>query len=178
MRRVCIAASIAVNLAGTFSGSALTQSLRPSYAPDGQSGQSAAPKRAAHAAKIVPTVARKPAQRLAVVPQIDSTAAAQTYAPPLAAPTPLNRGLNDFFATIFAGPIMLARAFHPTNRPTTRQRQATHRRLIRRKPTRRRTSPILVMMRSIRDFSGKRLPIRAGRRRARSLSIPATNFFI
>jgi hypothetical protein len=46
------------------------------------------------------------------VAQIDSEALPQTYATPIAAPTP-NRGLNDFFATIFAGPIMLARAFHP-----------------------------------------------------------------
>ncbi len=113
MRRVCIAASIAVNLVGTFLGSAIAQSLRPSYAPDGQSVQSAPPKRAVHAAKIAPTVARKPVPRPAVVPQTDNAAVAQTHAPPLAAPAAPNRGLNDFFATIFAGPIMLAHAFHP-----------------------------------------------------------------
>jgi hypothetical protein len=50
MRRLCIAAI----LAGTFSGSALPQTLRPAYAPDGasQSTQSVPLKRAVHARKV------------------------------------------------------------------------------------------------------------------------------
>jgi lipoprotein-anchoring transpeptidase ErfK/SrfK len=47
--------------------------------------------------------------RAAALPQDDLAAAAQTYA----APGAPNRGLQDFFATIFAGPILLSRAFRP-----------------------------------------------------------------
>jgi lipoprotein-anchoring transpeptidase ErfK/SrfK len=112
MRRICIAAI----LAGTFSGSALAQSLRPSYAPDGasKSAQSVPLKRAGHAQKVASTIAPKTApSRSAAAPQSDSAATAQTYAAPSDVPPPANRGLNDFFATIFAGPIMLAHAFRP-----------------------------------------------------------------
>ena len=73
MRRICIAAI----LAGTFSGSALAQSLRPTYAPDGasQSAQSVSPKRVAHAQKVTSTIAPKTAPlRAAAVPQSDSAA--------------------------------------------------------------------------------------------------------
>jgi lipoprotein-anchoring transpeptidase ErfK/SrfK len=35
----------------------------------------------------------------------------------VAAPPPENRGLHDFFATIFAGPILLPRAFRPNESP-------------------------------------------------------------
>jgi lipoprotein-anchoring transpeptidase ErfK/SrfK len=110
MRRLCIAAI----LAGTFSGSALAQVLRPAYAPDGASQftPSAPTARVVHARKVAPTIARKPApSRFAAVPQ--NAATAQTYAAPAAAPAPPNRGLHDFFATIFGGPILLARAFRP-----------------------------------------------------------------
>jgi lipoprotein-anchoring transpeptidase ErfK/SrfK len=110
MRRLCIAAI----LAGTFSCSALPQTLRPAYAPDGasQSAQSVPLKRAVHARKV--SIALKPApSRSAAVPQSDTTAAAQSYAASAVAPAPPNRGLHDFFATIFAGPILLARAFRP-----------------------------------------------------------------
>jgi len=112
MRRICIAAI----LTGTFSGSAMAQSLRPSYTPDGasQSAHSVPLRRAAHAQKVTSTIAPKTASlRAAAVPQSDSAATAQTYAVPVAVPPPSNRGLNDFFATIFAGPIMLAHAFRP-----------------------------------------------------------------
>jgi lipoprotein-anchoring transpeptidase ErfK/SrfK len=107
MRRVCIAAI----LAGTLSGSALAQSLRPSYAPDAvsHSTQSVPTKRVVQAHKVAP----KPAPSRSAVPQSDSAATAQTYAAPAAAPEPSNRGLHDFFATIFAGPILLSRAFRP-----------------------------------------------------------------
>jgi lipoprotein-anchoring transpeptidase ErfK/SrfK len=105
MWRVCIAAI----LAGTLSGSALAQSLRPSYAPDGvsQSTQSVPTKRVAHARKVAP----KPAPSHSVVLHSDSAAPAQSYAGPAAVPEPSSRGLHDFFATIFAGPILLSRAF-------------------------------------------------------------------
>jgi lipoprotein-anchoring transpeptidase ErfK/SrfK len=122
MRRMCIAAIliaanlIAANLAGTFSGSARGQSLRPSYAPDGasRSAPSVPSKRVVHAQKHTLTIAPRTAlSRSAAVSQSDGAAAAQTYAAPVAVPPPSNRGLNDFFATIFAGPIMLAHPFRP-----------------------------------------------------------------
>jgi lipoprotein-anchoring transpeptidase ErfK/SrfK len=108
MRRICIAAI----LAGTVSGPALAQALRPSYAPDDASkaAQSVA-KRIAPAHK--PTTALKPAASRSAVAPSDRAAIAQTYAAPSAGPPPANRGLRDFFSTIFAGPIMLSRAFHP-----------------------------------------------------------------
>jgi lipoprotein-anchoring transpeptidase ErfK/SrfK len=112
MWRICIAAI----LAGTFSGSALAQSLRPTYAPDGasQSAQSVPPKRVAHAQKVTSTIApRSTPSRAAAVPQSDRAVTAQTYAAPAAVTPPSNRGLDEFFATIFAGPIMLAHAFRP-----------------------------------------------------------------
>ena len=111
MRRIYIAAI----LAGTFSGPALAQSLRPSFAPDGASQfTQSAPQRVVHTQKAAPTIARKPARLAsAAMPQSNSTVMTQTYAAPAAAPAPPNRGLNDFFATIFAGPIMLAHAFRP-----------------------------------------------------------------
>jgi hypothetical protein len=112
MRRICIAAI----LAGTFSGPAPAQSLRPSYAPDGvsQYAQSVPLKRVVHAQKVTSTIAPKTApSHSAAVSQSDSAATAPTYAAPSTVPPPSNRGLNDFFATIFAGPIMLAHAFRP-----------------------------------------------------------------
>jgi lipoprotein-anchoring transpeptidase ErfK/SrfK len=119
MRRICIAAIvpaiIAAILAGTFSSAVLAQSLRPSLAPDGanQSTESVPPKRVVQTHKIAPPNARKPS-RSPLMPQSDGAATAQTYTAPAVAPPPPNRGLNDFFATIFAGPIMLAHAFRPT----------------------------------------------------------------
>src|SRR5262249_31960861 len=113
MRHICIAAI----LTGTFfSGSALAQSLRPSFAPDSarQLAQSVPSKRFAHAQNAAPTIAQKSSvSRSAAVPQNDSAAAASSYATPATAPPPSNGGLHDFFATIFAGPIMLAHAFRP-----------------------------------------------------------------
>ncbi|MGA8699492.1 MAG: hypothetical protein WB689_37845 [Xanthobacteraceae bacterium] len=121
MRRICIAAMIAAILAailaGTFSDSALAQSLRPSYAPDGasQSAHSESIKRVAHARNVATKPAPKsmPA-RPTTVPQNEAAVAAQTCGvSPAGTTAPPNRGLHDFFATIFAGPIMLAHAFRP-----------------------------------------------------------------
>lgn len=121
MRRICIAAIIAailaVILAGTLSGSALAQSLRPSYAPDGasESAYSESIKRVAHARNVAPKPAPKsmPA-RSTTAPQNEAAAAAQPYGvSPPGTTVPPNRGLHEFFATIFAGPIMLAHAFRP-----------------------------------------------------------------
>jgi lipoprotein-anchoring transpeptidase ErfK/SrfK len=112
MRRIFIA----VILASTFACSTVAQSLRPAYAPDSasQSAQSARPNRVVHSQKVTTTIAPKTVRlRAAAVPQSNNAATAQTYAAPVAVPPPPNRGLNDFFATIFAGPIMLSRAFHP-----------------------------------------------------------------
>lgn len=117
MRRICIAAIIAAIiaglLAGTFSDSALAQSLRPSFAPDGasQSIQSVPPKRVVQTRKMAPPIARRPSR--SPLPQSDGASTAQAYTAPAVAAAPPNRGLNDFFATIFAGPIMLAHAFRP-----------------------------------------------------------------
>ncbi len=112
MRRI----GIAVILTGMLSGPALAQSLRPAFARDSasQSAQSVPIKRIVHVQKVAPTVAPRAApSRAAAVRQSDGGAAAQSYAAPAASPPPSNRGLNDFFATIFAGPIMLAHAFRP-----------------------------------------------------------------
>jgi lipoprotein-anchoring transpeptidase ErfK/SrfK len=109
MRRICIAAI----LTATLSDSAPAQSLRPSFAPDGasQSSHGVTAQRVTHAQKTMPPRA-KPAtmpSATAALPQNESAPAAQTYA----APGAPNRGLQDFFATIFAGPILLSRAFRP-----------------------------------------------------------------
>jgi len=112
MRRIFIV----VFLAGTFSSSAMAQSLRPAYAPDGvsQSAQSVPAKRVTHTQKVTTTIAAKTARlRAAAAPQSNGAETAQIYAAPAAVPPPPNRGFQDFFATIFAGPIMLSRAFHP-----------------------------------------------------------------
>jgi lipoprotein-anchoring transpeptidase ErfK/SrfK len=109
MRRLCIA----VILTASLSSAALAQSLRPSYAPDGESrsAHGSAAGRVAHAQKIARA---KPAPstiplRAAALPQDPTAPAAQTYA----TQAPPNRGLQDLFATIFAGPILLSRAFRP-----------------------------------------------------------------
>jgi hypothetical protein len=178
MRRICIAAIIAailaVILAGTLSGSALAQSLRPSYAPDGasQSAYSESIKRVAHARNVAPKPAPKsmPA-RSTTAPQNEAAAAAQPYGvSPPGTTVPPNRGLHEFFATIFAGPIMLAHAFRPN--------ESTYYTPMRHRPMRRQTKPIPVTIRSIPNFSVRRSPILAVRRPARSLSIPRTSFFI
>jgi lipoprotein-anchoring transpeptidase ErfK/SrfK len=116
MRRI----GIAVILTGMLSGPALAQSLRPAFAPDGasQSAQSVPIKRVVHVRKLTSTIAPKAVpSRAAAVRQSEGAAAAQSYAAPAASPSPSNRGLNDFFAAIFAGPIMLAHGFRP-NEPT------------------------------------------------------------
>jgi lipoprotein-anchoring transpeptidase ErfK/SrfK len=111
MRRICIAAILTVGL----SSSAPAQSLRPSYAPDGasQTSQGSAVPRVARAQKLTPP-RPKPAPRImpsraAALPQAEPAIAAPTYA----APGAPNGGLQDFFATIFAGPTLLSRAFRP-----------------------------------------------------------------
>ena len=123
MRHICIAAILAI----TLSGSAVAQSLRPSYSPDGtsQSARPVPPKQsAAHAAKPF-------ARQFSAAPRSEPAAAAQTqgYAThgygvqrygavaPQAAPRSAGPGIDDFFATIFAGPIMLSRAFRPADSP-------------------------------------------------------------
>ena len=109
MRRICIAAI----LTAALSLPALAQSLRPSYAPDGasQSLPGSMP-RVAHAQKLTPPrpkLAPNAMPSRVAVPQTEPATAAPTYA----APSAPNRGLQDFFATIFAGPILLSRAFRP-----------------------------------------------------------------
>ena len=162
MRRICIAAI----LAGTLSGPALAQSLRSSYAPDGTSAAARhiATKRIAHVPKAAPMALQPP--RSAAVPPNDNAAAAQSYIAPTAASPGANGGLQDFFATIFAGPILLSRAFRPTESSYG-------------------ASPIyapqsywLATVRSTRNIFANKSPIRVVRRRARSLSIPPTSFFI
>jgi lipoprotein-anchoring transpeptidase ErfK/SrfK len=111
MRHICIAAI----LTSTLSSSAFAQSLRPSYSPDGAS-QSARPvslktvppkQSAVHAPKAA-------VRQFSGAPQSEPAPAlqAQPFAPQ-PAPTSPNPGIQDFFATIFAGPIMLAHAFRP-----------------------------------------------------------------
>jgi len=105
MRRICIAALLITMLPGL----GFAQSLRPSYAPDGASQAArSATKRVAHAQRVGAKTA--PARETI---QIQNTAPAQSYAAAAGGPTAPNRGLQDFFATIFAGPIMLANAFRP-----------------------------------------------------------------
>jgi lipoprotein-anchoring transpeptidase ErfK/SrfK len=116
MRRVGIAAIIAAISTGTLPGSVPAQSLRPTYAPDGasQSAPSVPIKRLVNVRKVTSTIAPQAApSRAAAMRQSDSAVTAQRYAAPAASTPPPNRGLNDFFATIFAGPIMLTRAFRP-----------------------------------------------------------------
>src|SRR5438477_8712773 len=70
MRHICIAAILAI----TLSGSAVAQSLRPSYSPDGtsQSARPVPPKQsAAHAAKPF-------ARQFSAAPRSEPAAAAQT----------------------------------------------------------------------------------------------------
>jgi lipoprotein-anchoring transpeptidase ErfK/SrfK len=113
MRHICIAAI----LASTLSGSAVAQSLRPSYLPDGTSElarpvplKTVPPKQSAvHAPKPV-------ARQFAGAPRSAPALQAQPFAPQ-PAPTSPNSGIQDFFATIFAGPIMLAHAFRPADSP-------------------------------------------------------------
>lgn len=110
MRVICVAAIVA----GTISGPAFAQSLRPSYAPDGtsQSAHRLAATHVAPAHKIRTKSATNTAPTREVV-QRETASASQSYTPPATDVTPPNRGLHDFFATIFAGPIMLAQAFRP-----------------------------------------------------------------
>jgi lipoprotein-anchoring transpeptidase ErfK/SrfK len=123
MRHICIAAI----LASTLSGSAVAQSLRPSYSPDGtsQSARPMAPKQSAvHAPKpVARQFSTAPRSEPAVAPQAQGYGVqgygAQGYGAvaPQAAPASPNPGIHDFFATIFAGPIMLSRAFRPADSP-------------------------------------------------------------
>jgi lipoprotein-anchoring transpeptidase ErfK/SrfK len=114
MRYICIAAI----LASTLSSSAVAQSLRPSYSPDGtsQSARPVPPKQSAVHARPV-------ARQISAAPRGEPAASAQTQgygvqgygalAPQAAAPASSSPSIHDFFATIFAGPIMLSRAFRP-----------------------------------------------------------------
>jgi lipoprotein-anchoring transpeptidase ErfK/SrfK len=113
---------VAAILASTLSGSAVGQSLRPSYAPDGtsQTAQTMPAKHAAPAPKPAPSFSsaqiRAPVA-VAVAPPPDSTSAPQTFAASSMPAVPPNPGIHDFFAAIFAGPILLAHAFHPASSP-------------------------------------------------------------
>jgi lipoprotein-anchoring transpeptidase ErfK/SrfK len=118
MRHICIAAI----LASTLSGSAVAQSLRPSYSPDGtsQSARRVPPEQSAvHAPKPV-------ARQFSAAPRSEPAASPQTQrygvqgygaVATQAAPASPRPGIHDFFATIFAGPIMLAHAFRPADSP-------------------------------------------------------------
>jgi lipoprotein-anchoring transpeptidase ErfK/SrfK len=112
MRRIGIAA-IAI-LASTLCSSVSAQSLRPSYSPD---GTSAASREARTKQSVVH--ARKPAPRqLAVAPRsaaarLQTQAQIQTQTNIGLPPPAPNRGINDFFAAIFAGPSMFAHAWRP-----------------------------------------------------------------
>jgi lipoprotein-anchoring transpeptidase ErfK/SrfK len=110
MRGICIAAIVA----GTVSSPAFAQSLRPSYAPDGssQTAHRVAAARVVHAHNTGTKPAANTAQARAMA-QREPASASQSYAAPVTDATAPNRGLHDFFATIFAGPIMLANAFRP-----------------------------------------------------------------
>jgi len=118
MLHICIAAI----LASTLSGSAAAQSLRPSYSPDGtsQSTRPVPPKQSAvqsavHAPKpIARQFSAAPRSEPAAAPQVQGYGAQRYVAvSPQAAPTSPSPGIHDFFATIFAGPRMLSRAFRP-----------------------------------------------------------------
>jgi lipoprotein-anchoring transpeptidase ErfK/SrfK len=109
MRRIGIAA-IAI-LASMLCSSVFAQSLRPSYSPDGTSAASreARIKQAVvHAPKPSPRQHSVTSRSVAARPQIQAQPDYASQAPP--AP---NRGFNDFFAAIFAGPSMFARAWRP-----------------------------------------------------------------
>ncbi|MGB3745221.1 MAG: L,D-transpeptidase [Xanthobacteraceae bacterium] len=118
MRHICIAAI----LASTLSGSAVAQSLRPSNSPDGtsQSARRVPPKQSA-------VRAPKPvARQFSAAPRSEPAASLQTQrygvqgygaVATQAAPASPSPGIHDFFATIFAGPIMLSRAFRPADSP-------------------------------------------------------------
>jgi lipoprotein-anchoring transpeptidase ErfK/SrfK len=110
MRHICIAAI----LASTLSGSAVAQSLRASYSPDGTS-QSAHPVPPRQSAIHAP----KPAARqFSAARRSEPAPAPQAQSlPPQPVPRSPNPGIHDFFAAIFAGPIMLAHAFRPADSP-------------------------------------------------------------
>jgi lipoprotein-anchoring transpeptidase ErfK/SrfK len=118
MRHTCIAAI----LASTLSGSAAAQSLRPSYSPDGtsQSTRPVPPKQSAvHAPKPgARQFSAAPRSEPAAAPQAQGYGA-QRYGAlaPQAASAPSSPRIHDFFTTIFAGPIMLSRAFRPADSP-------------------------------------------------------------
>src|SRR5262249_5237018 len=98
-------------LVGAVSGSALAESLRPSYGPDGTS--QAAPHGPTKHNAHVHNIARTVAPTIALQPASSRAAPAQSYVAPTVAPAPPSRGLQDFFATIFAGPNLLSHAFRP-----------------------------------------------------------------
>ena len=108
MRVIYVAAIVAV----TISGPAFTQSLRPSYSPDGQSAHRVAIAPLSHVLKIGTRSAANTALTHEVA-QHEHAPASLSYAAPAADVTAPNRDLHDYFATIFAGPIMLAQAFRP-----------------------------------------------------------------
>jgi lipoprotein-anchoring transpeptidase ErfK/SrfK len=132
MRRIGIA-TIAI-VASMSCSPAFAQSLRSSYAPDGTSAasQEAARKQAAvHAPNVAPKSAPKLAPSHLSVGSRSTAARPQTQAQLLQGPAQAqpqtepqtdrtmpppaaNRGFNDFFAAIFAGPIMFAHALRPT----------------------------------------------------------------
>jgi lipoprotein-anchoring transpeptidase ErfK/SrfK len=125
MRRIAAIAVVAsamvasAIIASASCSPGFAQSLRASYSPDGTSAAShETPKKqsAVHAAKVAPKVApshlaigsRNPAAQSQSQPQ--TQAQTEMAMPPPPSP---NRGVNDFFAAIFAGPIMFAHALRP-----------------------------------------------------------------
>jgi lipoprotein-anchoring transpeptidase ErfK/SrfK len=98
-----------------FSAAAPAQSLRPAYAPDGrsQSAQSTVAERVIRPQKVTSIALKTARSRAALALQSDSAIPTETCAASPAVPSSSNRSLNDFFATIFAGPMMLAHAFRP-----------------------------------------------------------------
>jgi len=125
MRRIGIAVAI---LATTLYSSALAQSLRPSYSPDGtsESREASTPptqRSIVHGSNPAPRqLAAKPRNAAAQLPrtqaktqpktqtQVQSQAQVQALPQIALQPQPAtpNRGVHDFFAAIFAGPIMFA----------------------------------------------------------------------
>ena len=106
MRHICIAAI----LASALSGSAFAQSLRPSYSPDGTSQSD----RPAPLKKSVVHAPKPGARQFFGASRSEPAAAPQAQSlAPQPVPRSPNPGIQDFFAAIFAGPIMLSHVFRP-----------------------------------------------------------------
>jgi lipoprotein-anchoring transpeptidase ErfK/SrfK len=125
IERIGITAAI---LAAMLTSSAFAQSLRPSYSPDGTSVardapipqplvRSANPLPRQTAAQSRSAAARLPHSQTKTQAQTQSQVQAQFQAQPQIAlppqPATANRGVQDFFTAIFAGPRLFANAFRP-----------------------------------------------------------------